>query len=87
MIEIEFYAAGLRQGDAVLRLGNALEPYPHVRYKVDTNHDVVYFEIRDPDSITLQELDRIFLEIGLTPRIVGEMPEGLKPGRKTQRLT
>lgn len=77
MIEIEVYAQGLRAESTLLELRSQMDLLPHVRYKVDTHHDLVYFEIDDPSSVSLSQLNETFTNIGLNPRIVGQMPEGL----------
>ena len=86
MIEIEVYADGLRDKDFVFQLGHQLHTHPAVRYKVDTNHDLVYFEIEDSTAITLKEIQDIFTAIGLHPRFVGHTPDNLGRGKRTQRL-
>ncbi|MEZ5305284.1 MAG: hypothetical protein R3F11_32270 [Verrucomicrobiales bacterium] len=55
-------------------------------YKVDTNHDLVYFEIDHPPSISLGELKGIFTLIGLDGRVVGAVPSELADGGRTQRI-
>lgn len=87
MTELEIYAPGLREGDQVLRLDQALEPYRMaMRYKVDTHHDLVYFELDNPDAVALQDILHAFELLGLAPRIVGEIPEAMASGVSTQRL-
>jgi hypothetical protein len=44
MVELEIYAAGLRQPEKMLGLALELDVMPNLRYKVDTNHDIVYME-------------------------------------------
>ena len=60
MIDLQVYASGLREGDYVLRLGHALETYAGVRYKVDRNHDMVYFEFDQP-TMSLSQVQRLSL--------------------------
>jgi len=36
--------------------------------------------------MTLQEIQMVFRRIGLTPRIVGNIPPELQPKSKTQKL-
>jgi hypothetical protein len=86
MIELEIYAAGLREGDVVIRLGHGLETYAGVSYKVDTHHDLVYFEIEEPPTVTYADLLRLFDDVGLVPRLVGNLPGELPRGTHTQRL-
>lgn len=86
MIELEVYAKGLRADSTLLQLQSQMDLLPQVRYKVDTHHDLVYFEIDDPKSVTLRELDNVFMNIGLLPRIVGQTPDELAADKSTQRL-
>lgn len=77
MLEIEIYAPGLRQESRLMEFCSQMDLQPQVRYKVDTNHELVYFEIDDPTGITLDQLTENFTAVGLAPRIVGQLPEGL----------
>lgn len=85
MIELEIYASGVRTVENILALDAELETVPGLRYKVDSNHDVVYFELEEP-VLTVQELRSIFRKIGLEPRIVGAIPSELNPKSKTQPI-
>jgi len=82
MIELEVYAAGLRNIDKILELDHQLETIPGLRYKVDRNHDLVYLEA----GITLRELRAMFRKIGLEPRFIGAVPDELRAKSKTQPL-
>ena len=42
MIELEVYAAGVRHPDKMMGLALELDVLPGLRYKVDTNHDIIY---------------------------------------------
>ena len=89
MIEIAFYAPGLRDGDNVLLLGHGLEVFGGVHYHVDTAHDIVYFDMESP-VVTLAQLEQVFTGVGLKPRAVGRVPEELTPspnGTGTMRLS
>jgi hypothetical protein len=77
MIEIEIYAARLREGDNVLQLRNQMDLMPRVRYKIDVNHDIVYFEADSARDMTLEQITAAFTDIGLQPRVVGQLPEEL----------
>src|SRR5437016_1525846 len=55
MIELEVYAAGVRDLNKILELDHQLEAVPGLRYKVDSNHDIVYLELDEP-TITFREL-------------------------------
>jgi hypothetical protein len=85
MIELEVYAAGVGQLEKILELDHELEAVPGLRYKVDSNHHIVYLEFENP-SLTLQEVRGIFRKLGLEPRIVGAVPGSLNPKSKTQPL-
>jgi hypothetical protein len=77
MIEIEIYANGLRQADRILQLRNQMDLMPRVRYKIDANHDIVYFESDAARDMSLEQITAAFEVIGLNPRIVGQVPEEL----------
>ena len=77
MVEIEIYAPGLRQDVALVALEGELANWPALRHKVDLNHDLVYFEIDDPGSISLNQIFLNFQRAGLEPRLVGERPQEL----------
>ena len=70
MIEIEIYAAGVRNLEKILELDHELEAVPGLRYKVDSNHDIVYLDFDEP-TLRIQEIRAIFRKIGLDPRVVG----------------
>ncbi len=86
MIELEVYAAGVRDLNKILELDHQLEAVAGLRYKVDSNHDIVYLELDEP-TITVREIRSIFAKLGLEPRFVGEIPPALRPGSKTQLLS
>ena len=54
VLELEVYAAGVRDLDKILELDIELEPISGLRYKVDHNHDIVYMELDRP-AVTLRE--------------------------------
>jgi hypothetical protein len=85
MIELEVYAAGIRDVDKILLLDRELEAVSSLRYKVDSNHDIVYLDFDEP-TLTVQEIRAIFRKLGLEPRIVGAIPTDLNPKSKTQPL-
>ena len=86
MIELEVYAAGVRDLNKILELDHQLEAVAGLRYKVDSNHDIVYLELDGP-TITVREIRNIFSKLGLEPRFVGEIPPELRPRSKTQLLS
>jgi hypothetical protein len=66
-------------------LDHELEAIPGLRYKVDSNHDIVYLELDEP-TITFREVRAIFKKLGLDPRFIGAIPAELRPKTKTQPL-
>ena len=86
MIELEVYAAGVRDLNKILELDHELEAVPGLRYKVDSNHDIVYLELNEA-TITMHEIRGVFIRLGLEPRFVGAIPPELRPGSKTQLLS
>jgi hypothetical protein len=86
MIELEVYAAGLRDLNKVLELDHQLEAIPGLRYKVDSNHDIVYLELDEP-TITFREIRAMFKKLDLDPRFIGAIPPELRPRTKTQLLS
>jgi len=85
MIELEVYAAGLRDLNKILELDHELEAIAGLRYKVDSNHDIVYMELEEP-TITVREIRAIFKKLDLDPRFIGAIPPELRPRTKTQPL-
>jgi hypothetical protein len=85
MLELEVYAAGLRNLEKILELDLEFESVPSLRYKVDTNHDIVYMEFEEP-TLTIQEIRAIFRKLNLDAKVVGTIPLELNPKSKTQLL-
>ena len=85
MLELEVYAAGLSSLDRILELDHQLAAIPGLRYEVDRNHNLVYFEL-DQATITFREIRAIFRKLSLDPRFVGAIPPELRPKTKTQPL-
>ena len=86
MIELEVYAAGVRDLDKIMQLDHLLETVPGLRYKVDSNHDIVYMEFDEPASMTTAAVRNTFGSIGLRARFVGAVSADFRPKSKTQRL-
>jgi hypothetical protein len=86
MLELEVYAAGVRDLNKILELDHELEAVPGLRYKVDSNHDLVYLELDEP-TVTFRDIRAMFRKLGLEPRFVGNIPAELRPKAKTQPLT
>ena len=59
---------------------------PGLRYKVDSNHDIVYLEFDEPPSMTTGAIREAFTKIGLRARFVGAVSSDMRPKTKTQRL-
>lgn len=85
MLELEVYAAGVRDLNKVLELDQELQGVVGLRYKVDANHDLVYLEIEEP-TVTVSDIRSIFRRLALQPRFVGAIPEELRLKTKTQRI-
>jgi hypothetical protein len=85
MLELEVYAARLRDLDKILELDHQLSAIPGLHYKVDRNHNLVYLELDQP-TITFREICAIFRKLALDPRFVGAIPAELRPKTKTQPL-
>jgi hypothetical protein len=86
MIELEVYARGLRDLKKILELDLQLEAIVGLHYKIDTNHDLVYFEF-DRATLSLREIRAIFLKLGLEPLFIGAIPPELRPRTKTEPLS
>jgi len=86
MFEVEIYARGLREMGNVLELDRQLVEIAGLRYKVDTNHDIVYLEFDEP-TLSIREIRAIFLKLGLEPLIIGAIPPELHSRTKTERLS
>src|SRR3982751_4246970 len=87
MIELEVYAAGVRDLNKILELDHELEAVAGLRYKIDSNHDLVYLELDDDPTITFREIRAIFRKLGLDPRFVGAIPPEFRPKSKTQLMS
>jgi hypothetical protein len=85
VLELEVYAAGVRDLNKILELDIELGPIAGLRYKVDRNHDIVYMEL-EAATVTFREIRSIFRKLGLEPKFVGAIPAELRPKTKTQLL-
>jgi hypothetical protein len=85
MIELEVYAAGVRQPEKMLGLALELDVIPNLHYMVDTNHDIVYMEFAD-GAPSLGTLEFLFRKLSLEPRFVGDLPPQLKSTQETQQI-
>ena len=86
MLELEVYAAGVRDLNKILELDHELEAVAGLRYKVDSNHDIVYLELDGP-TVSFRDIRAMFRKLGLEPRFVGAIPQELRVKTKTQVLT
>lgn len=86
MTELEIYAAGVRNLEKILELDRELEALAGLRYKVDSNHDIVYMEFDEP-NFTIQDIRSIFRKLNLEAKVVGSIPAELNPKSKTQPLS
>ncbi|MFL6599692.1 MAG: hypothetical protein ACJ8KF_17270 [Chthoniobacterales bacterium] len=86
MFEVEIYARGLREMGNILELDRQLVQIAGLRYKVDTNHDIVYLEFDEP-TLSIRDIRTIFLKLGLEPLIIGAIPPELQSRTKTERLS
>ncbi len=85
MIELEVYAAGVRQPDKVMGLALELDVLPDLRYKVDTNHDIIYMEFSGTVP-SQHDLESIFRKLNLEAKFVGQLPPEVSSKKKTQRI-
>lgn len=87
MVEVEVYAAGVRTPEKMMALALELDTLSGVRYKVDTNHDIVYMEFGG-EPLAAESLKSLFHRAGLQARFVGALPPELNADKKkTQRLS
>jgi hypothetical protein len=86
MIEIEIYARGLREMSRILELNRRLVEIAGLRYKVDTNHDIVYLKFNEP-TLSVREIRAIFPNLGLQPLFIGAISTELQSRTKTERLS
>jgi hypothetical protein len=86
MFEVEIYARGLREMGNILDLDRQLVEIAGLRYKVDSNHDIVYLEFDEP-TLSVREIRAIFLKLGLEPLFIGAIPPELQSRTKTKRLS
>lgn len=85
MFEVEIYARGLREVNKILELDRQLVEITGLRYKVDTNHDIIYLEFDEP-TLSVREIRAIFVGLGLQPLFIGAIPSELQSRTKTERL-
>ena len=64
MFEVEIYARGLREMENILELDRQLVEIAGLRYKMDTNHDIVYLEFDEP-TLSIREFARFSSSLAL----------------------
>jgi hypothetical protein len=84
--EVEIYARGLREMGKMLELNRRLVEIAGLRYKVDTNHDIVYVEFDEP-TLSVREILAIFPNLVLKPPFIGAIPTELQSRRKAELLS
>lgn len=85
MIEIEVYAAGVRNPEKMMALALELDVISGLRYKVDTNHDIIYMEFMG-EAPTLSTLESLFIKTDLEAKFVGQLPPEVSSKKSTQRI-
>ena len=85
MVELEIYAAGVRNADKMMALALELDSLPGLRYKVDVNHDIIYMEF-NREIPPISAIQSIFRRTGLEAKFVGQLPPELDAKKSTQRL-
>ena len=83
MFEVEIYARGLREMGKIVERNRRLVEIAGLRYKVDTNHDVVYVEFDEP-TLSVREIAAIFPNLGLKRLFIGAIISNLA---KTATIT
>jgi hypothetical protein len=86
MFEVEIYAHGLREMGKILELDRQLVEIAGLRYKMDTNHDIVYIEFDEP-TLSIRDIRTIFIKLDLEPLFIGAIPPELQSRTKTERLS
>ncbi|MGH7936228.1 MAG: hypothetical protein ACREF8_04390, partial [Chthoniobacterales bacterium] len=86
MIQLEVYAAAVRDLNKIVELDHDLEAVPGLRYRVDSNRDFVYLERGEPTA-PCREVRPLTLKFGREPQFVSAMPPAVRPRSKTQLLS
>jgi hypothetical protein len=60
MFEVEIYARGLREMSKIVELNRRPVEIDGLRYRVDTNHNIVYLEFDEP-TLSVREIRAISL--------------------------
>jgi hypothetical protein len=58
---------------------------PGLRYKVDTNHDIVYMEFSG-EAPAQHDIESIFRKLELDVKFVGKLPPEVSSKKKTQKI-
>jgi hypothetical protein len=68
MMEPDIFGAGLRHLHKISELDHQLEAIAGLRYKVDSNNDLVYLEL-DEHTLNVRERRAIFLSLAIPPEL------------------
>jgi len=68
MMELEVYAAGLRDLNKILELDHQLEAIAGLGCKVNSNHVLVYLDPDEP-TFNVRESQAIFLSLAIPPEL------------------
>ncbi len=85
MMELEAYAAGLRDLNKILELDHQLEAIAGLRHELDSNYYLIYLEFHKT-TLNVRERRAIFLRLGLDPRFIGAIPLEFRSKSKTKPL-
>ncbi len=83
MIELEVYAAGVRDLNQIIEWDHKIEAVLGLPYKVDRNHGIVYLELETPTA-TFREIRSTFRRLGLQPKFAVAISSERRPKIKRQ---
>ena len=86
MIELEVYAAGVRDMSKMLEPDYQLEAIHGLRGKVNRNHDLVYMELGGPTR-SARKIPSMLSKFGLASRFIGAIPLELRAKPETQLVS
>ena len=85
MLELEGYAAGVRELNKIMELDIELEAISGLHYKVDRHHDTVFMEF-EAATVAFRGLRSISRKLARESKSVGAIPAELRPRTETQVL-
>ena len=85
MIELEIYACGLPEMGKILEMGRQLVEIAGLRYKLDTNHDIVYLEFDEP-TLSVCEIRAFFSSSAFNRFLSGRFRRSFSRETKTKLL-